>query len=374
MELSPEDNLRLNVLLANPLLAIRIDETGMSVHALTAKGEISVRLNPNCRDEIYLRRVRELISGQILGSPGGYPVYLKRWTRMGQTRDESLEQLLLLGEPEAVVAVVHAPGLTPELARRAWWAMPVAENARRMLTHPRIVADALGRELAAYLIEYLPFEEEPVLMAESVRLALQPGLIDPPARHELWRKGKHKPAYYLGFLWAMPDDLPEPLAPRNDAGLLQPLAVAGNPVARLVLRSLSAGGQTFAQVSEQLLRKPANQEIVNSLLDCLAAYYAPLRPLDHRDAEIEVLLEQAEALSAQADQVPGLAEVLQAAPDLLDTLRAMQVLARLSYAVVRPVFSRSSAIGSLMRKKLEPVSEPIARQLARLRGEPQGLI
>ena len=43
---------------------------------------------------------------------------------MGQARDDSLAQLLLLGEPEAVVAAVHAPGLTDELAARAWWAMP----------------------------------------------------------------------------------------------------------------------------------------------------------------------------------------------------------------------------------------------------------
>jgi hypothetical protein len=55
---------------------------------------------------------------------------------MGQMRDESLEQLLMLGEPEAVVAAVGSPGLTEELARRAWWAMEDAENARRMLENP----------------------------------------------------------------------------------------------------------------------------------------------------------------------------------------------------------------------------------------------
>jgi len=44
-----------------------------------------------------------MLSSHVLGSPGGYPVFLQRWTRMGQTRDTQLDKLLLLGEPEAVV-------------------------------------------------------------------------------------------------------------------------------------------------------------------------------------------------------------------------------------------------------------------------------
>src|SRR6056297_2633860 len=144
MELSNEDALRLNVLLNQDLQAIRIDESKMIVYGLSDKGEASISLNPNCRDEQYLKQVKELISTHVLGSPGGYPVFLRRWTRMGQTRDESLAQLLLLGEPEAVVAVVHAPGLTHEFARRAWWAMPTAENARRMLEREVVVQSPLG--------------------------------------------------------------------------------------------------------------------------------------------------------------------------------------------------------------------------------------
>jgi hypothetical protein len=44
-----------------------------------------VQLHPTRRDEQYLKWVRELISGQMLSSPGGYPAYLNRWHRMGQT-------------------------------------------------------------------------------------------------------------------------------------------------------------------------------------------------------------------------------------------------------------------------------------------------
>ena len=151
IELTSEDNLRLNVLLANQPQAIRIDESRLEVHGLSARGEARIQLRPTARPEAYVRAVRELISGHILGSPGGYPTYLRRWTRMGQMRDESLAQLLLLGEPEAVVAAVCSPGLTDELARRAWWAMEDAENARRMLGNPAIVQGRMGPILAGYL-------------------------------------------------------------------------------------------------------------------------------------------------------------------------------------------------------------------------------
>jgi hypothetical protein len=178
MELTPEDALRINVLLAGSLKAVRIDESSMTLYALSDKGEACVRLNPNCRDEAYLRGVRETLSSHVLGSPGGYPVYLKRWTRMGQARDETLEALLLLGEPEAVVAVVNASGITDELASRAWWASQTSENARCMLAQEQVVTGNMGSVLADFLVEFLPFEEEARNQIKSVRLVLQGNLID----------------------------------------------------------------------------------------------------------------------------------------------------------------------------------------------------
>ncbi|MGB5340015.1 MAG: hypothetical protein WBO06_13080 [Gammaproteobacteria bacterium] len=66
MELSSEDALRINVLLASSMHAVRIDESSMTLHALSGKGEARVRLNPNCRDETYLRCVRETLSSHVL--------------------------------------------------------------------------------------------------------------------------------------------------------------------------------------------------------------------------------------------------------------------------------------------------------------------
>jgi hypothetical protein len=371
--LSQEDALRLNVLLANRPQAIRIDESGLVVHGLSERGEARVRLNPNCRDELYLRRVRELISGHVLGSPGGYPVYLKRWTRMGQARDESLEQLLLLGEPEAVVAVVHARGLTDELARRAWWAMPTAENARRMLEREAVVRGEMGRVLAGYLLEHLPFEQEPIDAIHSVRLVLQPGLADEPQRHALWQKARQRHAYLVGFLLATPDDLPEPAEERPDLPALRPrllaLDAAGNPFARLLLRLLGAPGQTYLRTCEEVLRRPPNQEVVSLLFDALADYFRPVGPAGDAEAELDRILADARVAveEAGAGGSGHAAALLRVLPELREELTAMLVLSRLGYPVLRPVFSRSSAIGSLMRRKLEPITGPLLHEIGVLR-------
>ncbi|BAP55832.1 protein involved in sulfur oxidation DsrS [Thioploca ingrica] len=370
-QLTPEDNLRLNVLLANQIQAIRIDEAKMVVYGLSAKGDAKVQLHPNCRDEIYLRYVRELISGQILGSPGGYPTYLKRWNRMGQAKSDNLAQLLLLGEPEAVVAVVHAPGLTPELARRAWWALPNSDNARSLLTHSQIAHSEFGQILAHYLVEYLPFEEEAYLIIESVRLVLQPNLIDEVTRQTLWKKGRSKNAYLVGFLWAQPDNLPNLVAARADTSqikaTLAPLVVKENQLAIQLVKVTSSTGQSFLATSEQVLRKPVNQEVVNILFEVMANYFARIRPQSYDDEmNILSLIERAHHGCDTCLDTTSIEqrEILALMPKLRETITAMLILSGLGYSILRPIFSHTTAVGSLMRKKLAPVIDPILEQIA----------
>jgi hypothetical protein len=366
MELSSQDNLRLNVLLAQQPRVIRIDESRLSVHALTATTEISLQLHPNCRNELYVRRVRELLSNHALGSPEGYPLYIRRWTRMGQARSrESLAQLLLLGEPEAVAAVVHAPELDPELAQRAWWAAPEVEHARCLLSHPHIAAAPLGQELAQFLLEYLPFEADALSLAESVRLLLHSGLLDEATRLALWRKGRHKHAYYLGFMSAMPDNLPDSPPARPDAAALYAVLdpMHTNPAAAFIRRLVSPQGQNFILSAEHVLRKAQNQEIINHWLELIAAYFQPMR-LNHA-ADLD--LAQLHQALAHSERPPQILELSHSLPLLNAQLESMSLLAGLSYAVVRPIFSRSDATGSLMRRKLEPVTTPLLTCLHSLR-------
>jgi hypothetical protein len=370
MELSPQDTLRLNVLLANRPQAIRINESTMTVYGLSAGGELQVVLHPTGRDGQYLKRVRELLSGQVLGSPGGYPVYLQRWTRMGQMRDDSLEQLLLLGEPEAVVAAVCAQGLTDELARRAWWAMEDATNARHMLGKRAVVEGRMGPILAAYLVEHLPFEGEPEQQIQTVRLVLQEGLLTRSEIEGLWRKAQRKPAYYVGFLGARPHDLPLAAEPHPLSGRLMAepgyREAADDTLRGLLQQVLSAPGQAFVETVFKVFEKPSNQEVVNLALDFVADYFSAARPEGAVDATLgDLQTEAADWVSASsaAQTLVGLDGVEAA------QLMALRVLSGLSYGVVRPVFRDSTAIGSLMRRKLQPVLTPLLGELAVLRAD-----
>ncbi|MEN8129515.1 MAG: sulfur reduction protein DsrS [Pseudomonadota bacterium] len=369
MELSSEDNLRLNVLLAQNLQAVRIDESRMVVHALSEKGEARVPLNPNGKDEQYLRAVRQLLSSHVLGSPGGYPRYLKRWTRMGQARDESLEKLLLLGEPEALSAVVHARGLTDELARRAWWVEATAENARCMLERERVTRRGMGPELAEYLVEFLPFEGDHQAMIDSIRLVLRPGLIDDQNRQQLWNKAKRRTTYYVGFLVAAADNLPlDGMAHPDWEAVdvrLQSLIKEGNPVAIQLCRTLSAAGQGFLRVAEMALQKPANQDVVVALLEAISGYFAAIRSGDKRPRDIDAIKQEVER---SWDDSTALREVLALIPQCNGPLRAMLVLSLYSEQLVAPIFGLTDAIGTVMRKRIAPITDFTMKQFEMLRG------
>lgn len=376
MGLTSEDTLKLNVLLQGDVEAVRIDEARMIVHALHSRTESRIRLNPDCRPDQYLKQVREMLSGQVLGSPGGYPVFLKRWTRMGQTRDACLAQLLILGEPEAVAAVTGAPGLTDELARRAWWADPVSENARRMLEREVVVKGAMGKILAQHLVEHLAFETEPQVLMDTVRLVLQPGLIDEPTKRKFWTSGARKNAYRVGFLQAIPDALPPSRPARPDSNILieamRPLANEGNTIATTLLRVSTAAGQTFLSTAKSILRKPANQDVVVALLNTLGDYFAQARQQDEHVHDIEQLVEENRAF-CQGDRCQTLARVLHASPAQRDEIEALMLLTRVNEGLVTPIFAKTTAQGTLMRTKIEPVSRPVFRCIDILLGEQAGI-
>jgi len=364
VELAPEDALRINVLLANQPQAIRIDESRMCLHGLTDSGEVQVQLNPTCRDEQYVKQIRELLSSHYLGSPTGFPVTVQRWARMGQNRIENLDELLLLGEPNAVIAVVYAKGLTDDLARRAWWAMEDAENARQMLRVPAVVEGEMAPQLAAFLVEFLPFETEAEQIMETVRLVLQADLISADAKQDLWKKARRKSAMYVGFLAALPHDLPGDTSPHaqfeqfNDG--LQALAEQGNELAALLRQTLAVPGQLWLDTLGRIFEKPGNQDVVNWTLDVVAGYFNAAAGATR--LTIEQLMEEAMTW-ANDGQDEQLVSILAKHPQLKPQLQALRVLSGAGYNMVRPVFSRSTAIGSLMRRQLQPVLTPLRQQI-----------
>jgi hypothetical protein len=369
MDLAPEDSLRLNVLLTQGLQAVRVDESRMIVYALTERGEAKVPLNSNCRDEQYIRHVKSLLSSHSLGSPGGYPVYLKRWTRMGQAKDDSLDQLLVLGEEEAVVAVVHAPGLTNELARRAWWCMPTSDNARRMLEKEAVVKGDMGPLLSEFLIEHLPFEEDAQAMIDSVKASLQLGLVSQEQKESLWAKAKMKGAYYVGFLQAIPDDLPgeasESVHYKKFKNKLEPLVEQGNKPAKLLLKIMSAAGQNYLNAIDASLKRPSDQNVVVALFMTIENYFKDICPGFENRRDIDLIKDEAQQKYAQCDE--PLAELKKQLPAAQVYLNAMMVLSAYCEELTFPVFGQTDAVGSVMRKRIKHLTDPIKEQTRILR-------
>jgi hypothetical protein len=251
--------------------------------------------------------------------------------------------------------------------------MEDAENARHMLANPAIVAGDMGKTLAAYLVEYLPFETETEKMMESVRLVLQPGLIDAEDRLSLWKKSARKQAYLVGFLQALPDDLPEPVSAREDAAsceqALHALVQAGNPCASILVRVLSSPGQSFLLSLSTVLARPPTQDVVQATFDLVRAYFSPLRPNGDPDSPMDALLIDAHEFIGSDHAPDSVQACLKAAPTLTAEISAMRLLSGLGYGVLRPVLRDSTAIGSLMRRKLRPVSDPLLSQIEVLQGK-----
>ncbi|MDH3888869.1 MAG: hypothetical protein OEU78_10260, partial [Gammaproteobacteria bacterium] len=319
--------------------------------------------------------VRETLSSHVLGSPGGYPVYLKRWTRMGQARDEVLESLLMLGEPEAVVAVVNATGITDELARRAWWASQTSDNARCMLQQAAVVNGEMGPVLADFLIEFLPFEEDASSQIKTVSLVLQSDLVAEDVRTRLWEKGRLKNAYLVGFMQTLPDALPVQCDAHPGyqavSGKLSGLLAADNPFAVQLCRLLSPAGQAYLDCMAVVLKKPSNQDVMVELMHAMAAYSCSLPVTMPRKFHItdvaRLSVEPRGGAVVDAEALEYLQALLEALPDGENYIHAMLFLAMLAEPLLDPVFSRTDAIGTVMRKKLQPVTEPINEQIRILR-------
>ena len=366
MQLSNEDNLRMNVLLAQELYAIRINEATMTVYALTPQGEAKIQLNPSCHDDQYLRWVREIISTKVTGSPAGYPIFIKRWTRMGHTNN-NLEHMLLLGEPEAIVAMVHSPSMSHELAVRAWWAHPTEEVGRRLLHYPEVVSGELGKELSQYLLEFLPFEEQPSNVVSTIRLCLQGDLVSSEQRNKLWSTAKRKNPYYVGFCFSK-DDLPAGKVshPRLLAvqKTTQALCQQGNSYAMSFCELLSESGQNWLVTVERALAKPVDQDVVIALFVAISEQVnMPLKGLGKRGVrEIEQAIERSADYCRQdkkncPSDLHALIKAL--APEDLLLFKSALTLAQLGEDVLIPIFAGNDSVGSVMRRRLKPVTVPL---------------
>lgn len=365
MELSQQDQLRLNVLMAQNIQAIRIDESRMKLHALAEKGDITIQLHSTCKDEKYIKSVRQWLSTQVLGSPGGYPVFLKRWTRMGQgigaATNESLEKLLLLGEPEAIVAVVNAADVSNEIARRAWWCSPTSENARCLLRSQAVVNGSMGTELADFLVEFLPFEESSYAMMNSVQLILQAELISAAIRADLWKRAKRRNVFYLGFIRQGLHCLPAEKSNHPAAQQCQTLlAQQDDPHLRILYTMFSPAGQTLLEIMGIVLRKPNDQDVAVEIFNSIGDTFTTDLTLPRNWRCIDEL----RACVEQTIKADRFGSIVKQWPQAYEYIYAILYLSMLSETLLDPVFGVTDSIGSVMRKRIKHLTDPIMEQLS----------
>lgn len=359
MPLSNEDSLRLNVLCAQQVKVIRINESSMLLTAITDRGEARIELQPNSQHEAYLRDVREFLSENFLGMPGGFPRHLARWNKMGMGT-LSPQKMLLLGEPEAIVALTYSSELDAQLAAYAWWALQSAEIARNLLSSTRVVASDMGVELAQFLLEFLPFEERPLDVVDSVKLCLQGQLLSPESKVKLWEHARRKNPYFVGFLLAGPQSIPLDEAAHpghaDTCALLSTELQQNNQYAFYFTHFLSPDGRKWLKSLSMALVKPTNPDVVIALFIGVDHHIqlglAPSRGV----LEIETALVQAR----QMCEPEHASEQLHAVYQLLNTrqteqFQAMLVLAQLGEHTLNRYFGGRDASGTVMRKHLKPL-------------------
>ncbi len=174
---------------------------------------------------------------------------------------------------------------------------------------------------------------------------------------------------YVGFLVAAPDNLPlDGMAHSDWAAVdvqLQSLCQEGNPFAIQLCRILSAAGQGFLRVAEMALQKPANQDVVVALLEAISDYFAAIRTENKRPRDIDAIKHEVER---SWDESTALREVLALTPQCNGPLRAMLALSLYSEQLVAPIFGVTDAIGTVMRKRIAPISHFTMKQFELFRG------
>ena len=335
--LTPEDTLRLNVLIST-CVAIRVDVYKLVVVGLTAdKREQTITLNPDIDSGKYIQAVQKLLVNQVLGSMGGYPSYLKRWSRMGQVSSNNLGSLLKIGNIEAVVAVANSQNLNNEVLDLVWWCATntdqQAEIGRFLLTRDFVIVHPVGKEIANYLLEFLPFTDDTTQLIDTTNLLLQGDLINQKAKDRLWKQGQRKTAFLVGFIERMKDNLP------NNSGTI----ALDKSIKELECVS-SEQGQIMLTTIAHILKKINQEHVLYRTLEVLGGClsHPMIQPLD----QIEGLQNQAQSVLEKL----GLDD---------EKIKARLLLAGVSERLAVSTISAHSLAGSAIRKKLDNVLSPI---------------
>jgi hypothetical protein len=119
------------------------------------------------------------------------------------------------------------------------------------------------------------------------------------------------------------------------------------------------------------MKKPTNQDVVVEFLKSIQRYFSGVCPNRDPAADMQTIVSDAEVLLDTPPVCPtttAVRQVLEAAPEHRDDVKALLALSWVGESLVNPIFSRTDAIGSVMRKKIEPMTALLQQQFDQLRG------
>jgi hypothetical protein len=223
--------------------------------------------------------------------------------------------------------------------------MPTIENARLMLRRDTVAQGRMGPILAAFLVEHLPFlQDDHLAIMDTVAVLLHSGCLDEAALASVWNRGKRVNSHYVAFLEWRRVPVPATASIEGNQGLPE-LRGSGGQIAEKLAEALSARGRVFIEAAMEVLARPETQEVVSRCLNAIGRYFQ---------------------VAASGQEQADVARLIERFPGLAPAVQAIAALARVDESLTSPVFARSTAIGSLMRRKIEPLTAPVQEHLRTL--------
>ena len=145
----------------------------------------------------------------------------------------------------------------------------------------------------------------------------------------------------------------------------------GNKAAEFYLWIHGNNGRAFLQTIRLALKRPSQQDVVVSLFNAIGFHFAELG-LTRRFRTIEDLQsfnagicngdceKTCQQLSTEIEWI------LRHVPESEGRIHALLGLAQLSEVLLDPIFGGSDCLGSVLRNRIKPVSEPLLEMVSRL--------
>ena len=192
--------------------------------------------------------------------------------------------------------------------------------------------------------------------------------MDQATKESIWQRGKRKNTYFVGFLQQCPECLPIEQLPHADFQVISEQLTrleVSNPWAQKVQWLLSGEGQAMLETYSSVMKKPSDQDVVVTLFNTMGHYFTVEETGFPKPRQIE----EVHAFVGHLMQNPhgALHELLQIWPQAKSICSAIIFLSMVSESLLDPVFGVTDAIGTVMRKRIAHLIEPIQQQVAALR-------